>query len=100
MSGMIYIRTTTEGAFRSGEWGHLFSIQHDSEGRDLWVVEFPDGGMDVWPSWDALAGYDVRVQLEPIVSEETSDNQVYKAGRAAANAARVLHAKFARDAQD
>lgn len=71
---MIYIRGRHPYAYRSGEWAHLFSIQHDAEGRDMWVVEFPDGATDVWPSWDAEADYDVRVQIEPPV-EAHSDRQ-------------------------
>lgn len=61
---MIYVRGTHPYAFRSGDWAHLFSIQHDEQGRDLWVVEFPDGVMDVWPSWDKQHGYEVKVQIE------------------------------------
>lgn len=61
---MIYVRGTHPYAYRSGNWAHLFSIQHDDEGRDLWVVEFPDGAMDVWPSWDKQAGYEVKIQIE------------------------------------
>lgn len=55
---MIYIRRGR------GPWAHLFSIQYDERGRDLWVVEFSDGHTDVWPSWDASAGYEIRVQIE------------------------------------
>jgi hypothetical protein len=70
---LIYIRSTNEECYRAFEWGHLFSIQHDKQGRDIWVVEFPDGGTDAWPSWDVEAGYDVRVQIEP--PEDSHGNQ-------------------------
>jgi hypothetical protein len=62
---VIYLRQRHQYGFRSGEWAHLFSIQHNAEGKDMWVVEFPDGAMDVWPSWDVVAEYDVKVQIEP-----------------------------------
>lgn len=75
---MIYIRGNHPYHFRSGKWAHLFSIQHDEQGRDLWVVEFPDGVTDVWPSWDTVADYDVRVQVEaPIEEEDVSVHQVH-----------------------
>lgn len=57
---MIKIRATHPYAFRSGEWADLFSIQYD-DGRAMYVVEFPDGAQDVWPSWDEDHGYEVRV---------------------------------------
>lgn len=91
---MIYIRGTHPYAFRSGEWAHLFSIQHNDEGQDLWVVEFDDGEMDVWPSWDVLAGYDVKVQIEPITIEESNDNQEYEGGGAATAAAKLILANL------
>jgi len=57
---MIWIRTTN-----NGRWGHLFSIQHDSQGRDLWVVEYEDGEPAVLASWGDPRDYDVRIQIEP-----------------------------------
>lgn len=80
---MIYIRGNHPYHFRSGQWAHLFSVQHDSEGRDLWCVEFPDGKTDVWPSWDTQADYDVRVQIEhPNAEEADSGHQVNDASTA------------------
>jgi hypothetical protein len=61
---MIYIRGTHPYHYRSGEWAHLFSIQHNEDGQDIWIVEFDDGAMDAWPSWDTGAQYEVRVQVE------------------------------------
>lgn len=60
---MIWLKSSFSE--RKNEWGHLFSIQHDSEGRDLLVVEFHDGSIDVWPSWGDPVDYDVRIQNEP-----------------------------------
>ena len=58
---MIHIRQTHHNGYRSGQWAHLFSIQHNQDGKDIWVVEFDDGAMDSWPSWDKAAGYQVKV---------------------------------------
>jgi hypothetical protein len=92
---VIYVRGTHPMHLRSGEWAHLFSIQHDADGRDLWVVEFPDGAKDVWPSWDAGAGYDVRVQIEsPEPVEEPNGNQVVVTRSAARSAAQHILSQF------
>lgn len=61
---MIYIRGNHPYHYRSGEWAHLFSIQHNEDGKDIWIVEFPDGATDAWPAWDRVAQYEVRVQIE------------------------------------
>lgn len=63
---MIFIRGTHRYHFRSGEWARLFNIQYDDQGRIIWIVEFPDGETDAWASWDAVAGYEVRYQIEPM----------------------------------
>lgn len=70
---MIYVRGTHPYAFRSGQWAHLFSIQHDEHGRDIWVVEFPDGKGDAWPSWDSAAGYEVRIQIEEPFNDQSKE---------------------------
>ena len=87
---MIWIRGTHPYSYRSGQWAHLFSIQWDEEGKDLWVVEFPDGDTDVWPSWDTAAGYDVRVQVEA-PEEDPNGNQVLEERSAPSNSAVELH---------
>jgi hypothetical protein len=71
---MIWIRSTSGDRYRAYEWAHLFSIQHDKQGRDLWVVEYQDGEPDVWPASDIEAGYDVRIQAEP--PEDPHEHQV------------------------
>ena len=68
---MIYIRGLHQDHYRSGEWAHLFSIQHDEEGRDIWVVEFPDGAKDAWPSWDSVARFEVKVQIEEPFNDQS-----------------------------
>lgn len=91
---MIYIRQTHPYGYRSGEWAHLFSIQHNEDGQDVWIVEFPDGAMDAWPSWDGDAGYDVRVQIEH-PEEVDHGNQVQPAWGPAGSAARKLRTQVA-----
>lgn len=74
---MIYVRGTHPYHFRSGQWAHLFSIQHDTEGRDIWCVEFPDGVQDAWPSWDTAAWWEVKIQMEePDDSWETFEDRL------------------------
>ncbi len=93
---MIYIRGTTPDAVRSGEWAHLFSIQHNPDGKDIWIVEFDDGATDAWPSWDLLAGYDVRVQIE--APEVVHDNQDHIPSADARASARALLAQRSTEA--
>lgn len=71
----IWIRSTN-----SEKWGHLFSIQHDKQGRDLWVVEYEDGETAVLPSWGDPADYAVCIQNEP--PEDSHGNQGIEAGSA------------------
>lgn len=84
---MIYVRGTHRYHFRSGEWAHLFSIQHDEHGRDIWIVEFPDGMADAWPSWDEAAGYEVLYKpKEP--THDQSNQTVREPPRAASSTLR------------
>ena len=91
---MIMIRQTHNYGFRSGDWAHLFSIQHDKEGRDVWVVEFPDGAKDAWPSWDAMAGYEVKVDINEVElpTERTIDDQSTQTSTASADFLRKVRA--------
>lgn len=58
---MIKIRQTHKDGYRSGQWAELTSIQPSRDtDQDLWVVMFDDGKMDVWPSWDTSAGYQIK----------------------------------------
>ena len=90
---MIYIRQTNPEVFRTGEWAHLFSIQYNEHGQDIWIVEFADGAKDAWPSWDSDAGYDVRVQIE--APEVFHGNQGDEARPSIRDAAANLLAQFA-----
>lgn len=84
---------------RSGEWAHLFSIQYDDDMKDIWIVEFPDGATDAWPSWNLSAQYDVKVQIEvPEPVEVPHDNQGDTASASAWDSARSILAQAARNA--
>lgn len=89
---MIYIRCNDPDAPRSGEWAHLFGIQYNDEMKDIWIVEFPDGATDAWPSWNHLAQYDVKVQIEQPepVEEPQHDDQGNDASPDAWDAARRI----------
>jgi hypothetical protein len=54
------IRGTHHACFRSGEWAEILTTAPDPEGRDCYVVRFPDGKTDWWIVEDALAGYEFK----------------------------------------
>jgi hypothetical protein len=45
--------------FRSGQWARVLTTV-ESYGRPCWLVEFPDGFLDWWPTQDRDARYEVR----------------------------------------
>lgn len=85
---MIWIRSTNTERYRPYEWAHLFSIQYDKQGRDLWIVEYQDGEPDVWPASDEGAGYDICIQIEP--PEDSHGNQGIEASGNAGTASTVI----------
>lgn len=52
------IRGTHRWCFRSGEWAEILTTAPDPEGKDCYVVRFPDGKTDWWVVDDPLAGYE------------------------------------------
>lgn len=54
------IRTTHPYGFRSGEWAQLLTIAPAPEGRDCYVVRFPDGATDYWVVNDPDGQYETR----------------------------------------
>lgn len=50
-----YIRGTHPAQFRCGEWAEILTTAPSPEGKDCYVVRFPDGKTDWWvvsDPWD------------------------------------------------
>lgn len=58
-AGAAEIRSCHPYAFHSGEWGRLLTTV-ESQGRDCYLIQWPDGAEDWWPVEDAMAGYEFR----------------------------------------
>lgn len=60
------VRATSRYAFRQGEWADLLAETTkqqqtgESEERQLWFVQFPDGVTDMWVANDPAAEYEFR----------------------------------------
>jgi hypothetical protein len=52
------IRTTHPYGFRCGQWAEVLTIAPDPEGRDCYIVRFPDGTTDYWVVTDPDGGYE------------------------------------------
>ncbi len=55
---MTLIRHTHRYGFRCGEWAELLTTAPDPEGRDCYVVRFPDGVTDFWVVDDPCEPYE------------------------------------------
>jgi hypothetical protein len=63
VSDAVYIRGLHWAHFRSGEWAELLTIAPDPEGRDCYVVRFPDGVTDFWVVGDPENTYEFADQV-------------------------------------
>lgn len=61
---MKEIRGNHPYAFRSGEWAELKGIVPGPD-RECYLVEFPDGVTDFWPTHDEAAEYEQRSRNTP-----------------------------------
>lgn len=58
---MTLIRATHHYGYRSGEWAKLVCVLTGMRtGRDVYLVEFPDGVTDFWPVDDPADPYEFR----------------------------------------
>ena len=57
------IRSTHHYAYRTGEWADLVTVTRHANGRQVYLVRFPDGASDFWPTEDAMAGYEFREKV-------------------------------------
>lgn len=54
------VRSTHPYSFRSGEWATIVREDKREDGKDTWLVQFPDGVTDVWLQFDSPARYEFR----------------------------------------
>ncbi len=56
------IRGTHPYVFRSGDWATIRAVV-PGDGRECYLVEFPDGVTDFWPVDDHAAGYEFKAEM-------------------------------------
>jgi len=61
------IRHTHPSGFRSGEWADIKAVV-PGDGRECYLVEFPDGVTDFWAVGDPDEPYEFR---SPVPTQET-----------------------------
>lgn len=58
--GGMEIKSDHPAAFKSGEWGTIITYDVTREGREIWLISWPDGQTDTWACEDPLADYQFR----------------------------------------
>lgn len=64
-SGPTHIRGTHHACFRSGDWAKLYGTT-EIDGRECYLVRFPDGASDWWVVDDPAAGYEFKTEAERV----------------------------------
>lgn len=54
------IKSDHPNAFKSGFWGRIVAHDITREGRQIWLIAWPDGSTDTWPCEDNDASYQFR----------------------------------------
>lgn len=65
-----HVRSHHWAAYRSGQWARILTIAPDPEGRDCFVVEFPDGATDFWVKDDP----DGQYEFAGVSNQDTRDS--------------------------
>lgn len=55
-----HIRTMHHYGYRCGQWAELLTTLPDPEGRDCYLVRFPDGATDMWVVNDLNGQYEFK----------------------------------------